>query len=86
MVDDAKRDVSIGGPTLAAHARRAGILDEVRVFMRPVVVGGGTSRTEKYQGVDDFGGWARGWTRPATTSDRVDDGVGLTRRTAIQGS
>ncbi|MEO5710698.1 MAG: dihydrofolate reductase family protein [Nocardioidaceae bacterium] len=35
-------DVSIGGPTIAAHAFRAGIVDEVHLFVSPVVVGGGT--------------------------------------------
>ncbi|CAN5477675.1 dihydrofolate reductase family protein [soil metagenome] len=35
-------DVSIGGPTIAAHAFRAGIVDEVHLFLSPVVVGGGT--------------------------------------------
>ncbi|HET8988314.1 MAG TPA: dihydrofolate reductase family protein [Humibacillus sp.] len=41
-VADADRDVSIGGPTLAAEALRAGIVDEVHVFRSPVIVGGGT--------------------------------------------
>lgn len=41
-VRDADHDVSIGGPTLAAHALRAGIVDEVRWFVVPTVVGGGT--------------------------------------------
>lgn len=35
--------VSIGGPTLAAHALRAGTVDEVHQLVTPVVVGGGTS-------------------------------------------
>jgi dihydrofolate reductase len=35
-------DVSIGGPTLAAHAIRAGLVDEYQRFVTPVVVGGGT--------------------------------------------
>jgi dihydrofolate reductase len=35
-------DLSIGGPTLAAEALRAGLVDEVAVFMHPVAVGGGT--------------------------------------------
>lgn len=42
-VDALDHDVSIGGPTLAAHALRAGIVDDVHVFLLPVVVGGGTS-------------------------------------------
>jgi dihydrofolate reductase len=38
----ADRDVSIGGPTLAAEALRAGLVDELHQFLNPVVVGGGT--------------------------------------------
>ncbi|WP_029289899.1 dihydrofolate reductase family protein [Cellulomonas sp. HZM] len=34
--------VTVGGPTIAAHALRAGIVDEIRLFLHPVVVGGGT--------------------------------------------
>ena len=43
MVDHQERDVSIGGPTLAAHALRAGIVDDIHLFVVPVLVGGGTS-------------------------------------------
>lgn len=42
MVAAADRDVSIGGPTLAAEALRAGIVDELRLLTVPAVVGGGT--------------------------------------------
>jgi riboflavin biosynthesis pyrimidine reductase len=35
-------DISIGGPTLAAEAFRAGLVDDVHLFLHPVVVGGGT--------------------------------------------
>ena len=42
LVDDADRDVSVGGATLAASALRAGIVDELHQFLHPVVVGGGT--------------------------------------------
>ncbi|WCB96375.1 putative protein YyaP [Baekduia alba] len=38
----AGRDLSIGGPTLAAHAFRAGLVDEVQLFLIPIAVGGGT--------------------------------------------
>jgi dihydrofolate reductase len=34
-------DLSIGGPELAAHALRAGLVDEIRLFLAPVAVGGG---------------------------------------------
>ena len=36
-------NVSVGGPTLAAEAIRAGLVDEYHLFVTPVVVGGGTS-------------------------------------------
>ena len=35
-------DVSVGGPTLAGEAFRAGLVDDVHLFLNPVVVGGGT--------------------------------------------
>ena len=38
---DAGRDMSINGPGLAAHALRAGLVDEVQMFVHPVIVGGG---------------------------------------------
>jgi dihydrofolate reductase len=37
----AGRDISIGGPELAAEAIRAGLVDEYHLFVTPVVVGGG---------------------------------------------
>lgn len=37
----AEQDVSIGGPTLAAGAFAAGLVDEVHLFLSPVAVGGG---------------------------------------------
>ena len=42
LVDEADRDVSVGGPTLAAAALRAGIVDALHLYLHPVVVGGGT--------------------------------------------
>lgn len=42
LVAAADADVSIGGPHLAAAALEAGLVDEMRVFLVPVVVGGGT--------------------------------------------
>jgi dihydrofolate reductase len=38
----AARDIAIGGPTLAAEAFRAGLVDECHVLVVPIVVGGGT--------------------------------------------
>ena len=37
----AGRDISVGGPHLAAEAIRAGLVDEYHLFLVPVVVGGG---------------------------------------------
>lgn len=34
-------DVSVAGPTLAAHAIRAGLVDEYHLFVAPIVLGGG---------------------------------------------
>lgn len=34
-------DISVGGPGLAAEAIRAGLVDELHLFLTPVVVGGG---------------------------------------------
>jgi dihydrofolate reductase len=37
----AGRDLTVGGPDLAAQAIRAGLVDEYHLFLVPVVVGGG---------------------------------------------
>jgi dihydrofolate reductase len=36
-----ERDVTIGGATLAGQALRAGLVDEVHLFLHPIIVGGG---------------------------------------------
>jgi dihydrofolate reductase len=41
MKDAAERDLSVAGPELAAQAFRAGLVDEIQLFMSPVVVGAG---------------------------------------------
>jgi dihydrofolate reductase len=41
IVRASPRDVSVGGPHLAAAAFRAGIVEEVHTFLTPVAVGGG---------------------------------------------
>jgi dihydrofolate reductase len=38
----ATRDISLGGPTLAAQALNFGLVDECHLFVSPIVVGGGT--------------------------------------------
>lgn len=42
LQDTVDGDVAIGGATLAAEAARLGLIDEYRVFVHPVAVGGGT--------------------------------------------
>ena len=37
----AQHDILIGGPELAAHAFRAGLIDECHLFLTPIIVGGG---------------------------------------------
>ena len=41
MKATATRDITVGGPDLAAQAIRAGLVDEFQFFVSPVVVGGG---------------------------------------------
>ena len=41
MKASAERDISVGGPDLAAQAFRAGLVDECHLFVAPIVVGGG---------------------------------------------
>jgi len=42
MKTQAVTDISVGGPTLAATAIKAGLVDEYHLFLYPIVVGGGT--------------------------------------------
>jgi dihydrofolate reductase len=37
----ADRDITVGGPDLAAHAFRAGLIDECQLLLTPIIVGGG---------------------------------------------
>jgi dihydrofolate reductase len=37
----AGRDIAVGGPELAAHAFKAGLIDECQLFLAPIAVGGG---------------------------------------------
>jgi dihydrofolate reductase len=43
LKESSERDLSIGGPGLAASAFRAGLVDELQMFVVPAIVGGGTS-------------------------------------------
>jgi dihydrofolate reductase len=41
MKEAAERDLTVGGPALAAEAFGAGLVDECHLFLNPVAVGGG---------------------------------------------
>jgi dihydrofolate reductase len=41
MKTSADRDISVGGPELAARAIESGLVDELHLFVTPIVVGGG---------------------------------------------
>ena len=41
MKASATADLTVGGPNLAAHALKAGLVDECHLFIRPVLIGGG---------------------------------------------
>jgi len=42
MKASARRGITVGGPSLAAEAIKAGLVDEFRLFVTPIVIGGGT--------------------------------------------
>jgi dihydrofolate reductase len=42
MKAEMERDIGVGGPELAGQVIRAGLVDEIQLFLSPVVVGGGT--------------------------------------------
>jgi riboflavin biosynthesis pyrimidine reductase len=41
LKESTEGDIGVGGPGLAAHALKAGLVDECRRFIAPVIVGGG---------------------------------------------
>lgn len=41
LKEQSDSDLTIGGPDLAAHAIRAGLVDEYQLFVNPILVGGG---------------------------------------------
>jgi dihydrofolate reductase len=41
MKASAERDITVGGPDLAAQAIKAGLVDEYHLFLTPTIVGGG---------------------------------------------
>jgi len=42
LKESQERDLAVGGPTLAAHAFRAGLIDEIQLAVVPAIVGAGT--------------------------------------------
>jgi dihydrofolate reductase len=43
LKETALLDISIGGPALAAETLRAGLVDEIRLFLSPAIVGSGNA-------------------------------------------
>ena len=41
LKETVEQDILIGGPELAAHAFRSGLIDECHLFIIPIIVGGG---------------------------------------------
>ena len=41
MKAQARREITVAGPDLAAHAFKAGLVDELQLFVAPSIVGGG---------------------------------------------
>jgi dihydrofolate reductase len=41
LKESTERNLTVGGPELAAHAIKAGLVDELQLFVTPIVVGGG---------------------------------------------
>lgn len=47
LKEASEQDISVGGPNLAAQALSAGLVDELHLFVSPVIVGGGTRALPK---------------------------------------
>jgi dihydrofolate reductase len=43
LKESSERDLSVGGPGLAAAALRAGLVDELQLFLAPAIIGGGNA-------------------------------------------
>jgi dihydrofolate reductase len=52
MKEAADTDLSVGGPGLAAHALSAGLIDEISLYLNPIVVGAGTPALPEQVSVD----------------------------------
>jgi len=60
----AERDLTVGGPHLAAEAFKAGLVDEVHLFLVPIIVGGGNAGPAGRRGL-----WEGGALFPARRGD-----------------
>jgi dihydrofolate reductase len=65
LKESSEHDLSIGGANLAAQAIRAGLVDEVHLFVTPVAVGGGTPALPEHFR----------WELELTNIDRFANGV-----------
>jgi dihydrofolate reductase len=52
MKNSLERDITIGGPDLAAQAFSAGLVDQCQLFLTPVLVGGGKPALPKKARLD----------------------------------
>jgi dihydrofolate reductase len=52
MKDSATTDLAVAGSILAAHAFEAGLVDEVQLLVRPVILGGGKPALPSHRRVD----------------------------------
>ena len=52
LKESSESDLTVGGPGLAAAAFRAGLVDELQIFLAPVTVGGGTASLPEAMRVD----------------------------------
>jgi dihydrofolate reductase len=43
LKSESERDISVGGPHLATQALAAGLVDELQLFLTPILVGGGNA-------------------------------------------
>lgn len=86
--DDARRDISVGGPALAEHAFAAGPVDHVHLLVYPLVLGGGKPGLPPGAGsISRPGGRAalREWHGPPAPSVSVTVGRCSARRRPPRG-
>jgi dihydrofolate reductase len=84
MKATAGRDITVGGPDLAAQAIKAGLVDELQLFLTPIVVGDGNSPPRWRRESREHRSWlARGrlvWARVRSAGRRCRWGSSTTWR------